>query len=204
MSGATNTLLMTTGDLPSLVAVALHPVSTPFVLWSRRTNDPADAARKAAVDRAGEIFSAKSVIHAPASTIGVPNRPPLPGVEQSEMLLHAVAAAGQTGCRRIVWPIVAGTEYEAIAPLVDRAESIAALARIGPMPVDLTIDLPFVDLTDHQIVDLLDESGAPWDRFWPCERGGDAPCGTCSECRRWRGAFQHVGLPWPWEPAAAV
>jgi 7-cyano-7-deazaguanine synthase in queuosine biosynthesis len=62
-------------------------------------------------------------------------------------------------------------------------------------------DLPFIDFTDEQIVELADDSGAPVRDFWPCVGGGCQPCASCDGCARWLSAFRAVGIPWPWTAA---
>ena len=85
---------------------------------------------------------------------------------------------------------------------------MGALAQIGAelgigVGDRLVIDLPVVDFTDAQLVDLAEELGAPLQAFWPCNGAADRPCGRCEGCRRWSAAFREVGVPWPWAERGA-
>jgi 7-cyano-7-deazaguanine synthase in queuosine biosynthesis len=84
---------------------------------------------------------------------------------------------------------------------VERASLVSALAEVGggyPAGAEPVIDLPLVDLTDAQLVDLAEDTGAPMHAFWPCAGAGGVPCETCAGCRRWRAAFAEAGVAWPW------
>ena len=91
-----------------------------------------------------------------------------------------------------------GPEAQRVTEAVDRANQVAALAATGGEPSSLVVDLPLIDLTDPQVVDLADDTGAPLRAFWPCERAGPEPCGSCPGCTRWLGAFREAGVTWPW------
>ena len=133
--------------------------------------------------------------------LGMPDLPPPPGLYQAHLLLQASVMAQQLDCPKIIWPHVVGPDPKRVGEAVDRANQIAGLADRGASKPSLVIELPLVDLTDQQIVDLTDDTGAPLWGFWPCETDGSEPCGSCHQCRRWVVAFEQDEVAWPWAAA---
>lgn len=66
------------------------------------------------------------------------------------------------------------------------------------------IRAPFLDFTDHQMVDLLIRGNAPTRTAWWCEQGGDQPCRQCGACERWWAAFAKAGVANPWDEVMAI
>jgi hypothetical protein len=202
-------LLIDRGDLPSLVAVTVESRPQHLVLYHALESDPGAGRRRAAVEEHGEVLGVRQVVVEPLPALdagggggdgtGVAGQ--LEGLAQAGLLLQAAAAARRLACPRIIWPHQVGPDPEAVGPAVERASLVAALAEIGggqPAGPELVIDLPLVDLTDAQLADLAEDGGAVMHGFWPCAAGGDAPCGVCAGCRRWRSAFAEAGVSWPW------
>ncbi len=125
------------------------------------------------------------------------------------VLMRAAAAADRLGCSKILWPRQVGPDAERIGQAVQRANLVADVVQVGAGGTSsrrLVIELPLVDLTDERLVDLAEEGGAPMRAFQPCLDGGATfshPCEQCDGCRRWRAAFDAVGVVWPWIPVAA-
>jgi len=201
-------LLIDRGDLPSLVAVTVESRPQHLVLYHALESDPAADRRRAAVEEHGVVLGVRQVVVEPlpaldtgsgASDAGAASQ--LEGLAQAGLLLQAAAAARRLACPRIIWPHQVGPDPEAVGSAVERASLVAALTEIGggqPAGRELVIDLPLVDLTDAQLADLAEDGGAVMHGFWPCAAGGDAPCGVCAGCRRWRSAFAEAGVAWPW------
>lgn len=118
------------------------------------------------------------------------------------LLVRAVHVAAELGCRRVVWPVqapaaggmqVGGPPDPAeVGRKVDRAllASRMVLLEIDRYPVpDVEVELPFVDMTDAQVADLLDDFGLTLESCWwwggaaaETERGR-------AERHRWTGAL---------------
>jgi hypothetical protein len=198
-------LLIDRGDLPALAAAVIQPDPSRLVLWHRQGSDAASAQRAAAVETHAEMLGVADLIVSEGwDRRGVAGGAVDRGLEQSLLLLQAALVARETGCGSIIWPVQVGPDAARVGAAVDRAATMVDLALIdaaGPAerPADLVIDLPLVDLDEVQVVDLVDDAGAPLVAFWPCEHGGAEPCGSgCGGCDRWRRAFADLGLPWPW------
>lgn len=191
------------GDLPSLVAVALQPDPGRLILYYRDEPDVAAKRRAAAVQDHDAAYGVRRVIVCESGSPGITDHEAaIPtGLEQAHLLLHAVVAAGQLGCSKIVWPTQVGPDAGLVGVIVQRANMVVDLAQIGIEPAAggwPVIDLPVVDLTDKQLVDLTEDTGAPMRSFWPCDGDGESPCGSCPSCQRWQCAFDEAGVPWPW------
>jgi hypothetical protein len=203
-------LVIDRGDLPSLAATSLFNDPEQLILWHVRETDAAAEARRRIVQTKARVLGVRRLLMAEPLTVGLPELAAPVELYQAAMLLQAAAIARQLECARIVWPRQIGPDFERMAEIVDRASLVSELAGIGRTaargapgdPAD-AIDLPLVDLTDEHLVDLIDEAGAPFELFWPCERTVEAPCGECGGCQRWSGAFEAMGLPWPWAAVSA-
>lgn len=202
-------LLIDRGDLPSLVAAALEPDGSRLVLWHPVEPDPAEPRRLAAVREHGEAFGTRSLVISALPDLGVPEMAPPPALYQAHMLLSAAVAAMQLDCSRVIWPVQVGPAFEQVGELMNRAHAVANLTTnltaSGPRGPRVAIDLPLVDLSDRQLIDLLQDSGAPTASFWPCHQGQNEPCHACHGCKRWQTAFSTAGtVPWPWERLAVA
>lgn len=200
-------LLIDDGDLPSLVATALRPDRGRVILLHMGDGDAGAKRRAAAVRDHGAAFGVRRVVMEQPCTLGPTKSPPPAGVHQAHVLLHAAAVAGRVDCSRIVWAHQIGPDASLVGETVQRANMVAELAQLGadsPWPAGLVIDLPVIDLTDTQMVDLAEDTGAPISCFWPCRGDGERPCGSCPGCQRWQRAFDDSGVAWPWACAQVV
>ncbi len=65
-------------------------------------------------------------------------------------------------CPKIIWPAQVGPDPGRVTEAVERANMVVTLAELGGEPSArgrLMIDLPLIDLTDRQVVDLADDLG---------------------------------------------
>ena len=199
-------LLIDDGDLPSLVGLALERDPTQLVLWHAQGSYEAAARRLAAVHEHREAFGVQRVVVSKGTAVEEDEwSSPAGRLARSVQLLCAVSEAVRSGCSRIVWPIQLGSGPTRICLAVEQANMVIALAEIGSPATSLMIDLPLVDLGESQIVDLAVDQGVLGQAFWPCETGSaDRPCGACPGCRRWAGAFETQGRPWPRAATSAI
>ncbi len=194
---APSALFIDRGDLPSLVALAIEPRPHLVGLVHPRQAGAAARRREAIVAQheaafgTGRPLMLDPIAHSPDD--------PADPVAEALVLLLAGAEAARLGCRRIIWPRQVGLDPEAVGHAVERAHLVEDLLRVGASgPDGPVVDLPVVDLTEAQVADLADDTGAPLSAFWPCAEGTASPCGRCDGCRRWRVAFDDAGVAWPW------
>jgi len=205
--GERSVLLIDHGDLPSLASLALQGESTRLILWHpQQVNDGHSSDRRKVVESHRELFNVQQTIIAtlPERFDTLNQSRDLPnGLRISRVLHEALIDAVRLGCSRIVAPVHVGPDPDAICREVDRADAVAALAEMDSddsgnhetsAPV---IELPVVDFSDEQLVDVIEDAGVPREAFFPGEPGGD-------EYERWQRAFEALGIAWPWAVAANV
>lgn len=203
MTNGPGTLLVASGDLPSLVSGYLESDPTQLVLWHRRLQGAAGERRLALVEELAAVLGATRVVVADGLPESIATRSMLATVTD---LLEACTTAGELGCHRVIWPIVCGPDSATLANAVERSCIVSSLAarvdeaRAVSGPV--LVEFPVADLADQAIADLAEDLGVPDRLFWPCTdeaaARGDLPCGQCVECRRWRLAYAHARVEWPW------
>lgn len=198
---APQTLIIDLADLPSLAVVATQPAGERFVLWHPGGADESAARRRSLVQRHAEAFSAVDVLLGERDASCTAQAPEW--FAQSELLLRALAAAEQCRSSRIIWPHQVGPSFDVVGPVVERAATLAAIPGMADHGEPIPVELPMLDLTDEQVVELADDSGASLRAFWPCAGGGPEPCGDCIGCRRWMDAFEQAGTSWPWTVEAS-
>ncbi len=204
MTAATTTLIIDTADLASLVAVAMQRDAEQFVLWHPKFNHVDAEIRHDLARRHSSIFGAERFVVTQLNASPLPSTPADTWWTQSELLVHGLGIASRLGCSRVIWPHQVGSDFADVSPVVDRATLISGLCPSPDGMETVIIDLPLLDLTDDQIIDLADDSGADLSLHWPCEHAGETPCGSCQRCRRWVDAFERVGPTWPWAAMTAV
>lgn len=183
------------GSLPALIAVANEVgAAEPPLLWSAPSVGD-DAERVASsIESIASSYSLERVAGlSPEAPVSEHDR-------QDRMLVAAAHAAMSLGCSRLVWPIQFGghstdawPELDSVAIAVDRAVLVARLAGLAASEhglLELSIETPFVDLTDEQIADLAVDLAIPAELCWwwaaPSESAN-------TESDRWLQALEHVG-----------
>ncbi len=205
-------LIIHTGDLPSLTATVLQPEPSQLVLWYPGRSAEQRSRRWIATEALGRMLDVKQVISTESPKLGLSDLEVPSELAQSHTLLESLVLAQQLSCSKIIWPLQVGPDFPALGVAVDRANTMAALIDGGALfavsggsqtaaPI---IDLPVVDLTDPQLVEILADCGGPLGMFWPCQTDQDEPCGTCLNCRRWHNAYEAAGVDWPWQTAVST
>jgi hypothetical protein len=123
------------------------------------------------------------------------------GELEARDLLAAVYSAARQGCGRVIWPASAARgedlDIDRIAQIADRALLVARLVAIdGAVHGEpgITIETPYLDLTDRQIADLAADVAAPVEHVWWNLDGGRG-AEESAEAARWGPAFEAVGWP---------
>ncbi len=199
MSGV---LLVDQGDLPSLAVLALESAPQELVLYHYGGADQAGPRREAAA-RTHESLGVKRLIvdRTPEADLGGNAEKTTEALHEACLLVRAAVVASRLRCGRVIWPRQVALDAAAVGEVVQRASMAASLAQLG-RPDEFLIDLPVVDLTDEQLVELAEEAGAPMGAFWPCAGSAARPCGQCRPCLRWQAAFDAAGVEWPWQVVA--
>ncbi|MHC4910844.1 MAG: 7-cyano-7-deazaguanine synthase [Planctomycetota bacterium] len=191
-------LFIDRGDMPSLAALAVQADHDRIVLWHLVEPDPAAQQRRAVIDRHARMWGIDHVLITEDPAIGVSGLVVPTGPLDALILVQAAVIAHQIGGRQVIWPRCVGPDGENVAGEMDRAASVCELIEMDGTAGPLDIEAPVIDLTDTQLVDLVQDSGACSGAFWPCVEGDRDPCQQCPECQRWAVAISAMGLSWPW------
>lgn len=216
------TLILHSGGLRSLVATAVTMAQTPrprAVLLHLLELRPAAATRLEHVQRQAQHFGIKRVIEvemprihlaaakadALASHQGATPAPPLPAMQRSLILAAAMAQAAELEATRVVWPVQFNGDVRPAAlcnELAVLANHLAdtELDASGQTATRPRVDLPLVEMTDRQVIELGAQLDAPWSLAWSCQAAGDEPCMSCEPCRRRHRAFEAAGVVDPAQP----
>lgn len=216
-------LVIVDGGLPSLLAVWTEGVcrrppglaaSLPAAfVWQV---PGLGAAARAAVERAAEIAGVDQALDSDGLEVtgfAAPNSDGVDGPAWSYWLLQAAATAARKGLSRVVWPIqlgsavgagAAGQVVDRAARAGDRALLAGRLASLDAPGAGVTIETPYLDMTDSQVADLAADLDAPVAAAWWCIEGtagneqaeGEqwTACGRCGPCRRWANVLSEAGL----------
>lgn len=201
-----SSLLIDDGGIAAIAAALARPDPSRLLLWHRlgAGRAPGDLAQRRSTmveaharrTGAGVCIAASRWSSELSGTEGTVLDPAL---EVAGVLFEAVCAARARGLNHVIWPVRAGPDPDHICTAVDMATGVGDLvaAALGwSDPVE--IELPLVDLDMTQVVDLADDVGVPDGLFWPCEHGGETPCGGCTSCVQLRRALERQGLEAMW------
>lgn len=62
---------------------------------------------------------------------------------------------------------------------------------------EVTVDIPFFDMTKKEVMEEGARLGVPFELTWSCFVSNDKPCGVCSGCRNRAEAFAAIGMEDP-------
>ena len=147
------------------------------------TDTPANASRQRAISRQFEYLGDASRSGDVAPSIG------------RQGLIKAIDLAGPDGT--ILWGRRCSECPDAIADTLALAEHLTGIARYSQPSCLIQFDLPLLDLTAGQVLDLASTLGAPLGACWSCEHTGPEPCGDCPSCLSWLEASRESGRPLP-------
>jgi 7-cyano-7-deazaguanine synthase in queuosine biosynthesis len=122
---------------------------------------------------------------------------------RSQTLIVAVAQAIRVKAGRLIWPVQINGDHPTIARAAEEVVLIEQLTRLEQQQAP-AIDMPLVDLTDQQLIELGAQLDVPWELAWTCMQAGDRPCGVCAACQHRRAAFESAGILDPIEKQPAV
>lgn len=195
-------MILASGGIRSLVATAVIASSsekskiTLLHLKDARPNAPR---RLEHIRRQAEYFQIHSLIelelpHLQSEEFTHESQGPQPAVlARPQMILVAMAQAIELGASRLVWPAQVHGEYDTIACITEQTVLIQHLTQLE-QPSPPVIEMPLLELTDPQMIQLGGQLDVPWHLAWTCTLRGDVPCRICEACRRRRAAFDAAGM----------
>ncbi len=123
---------------------------------------------------------------APGSVNVVPNRNVI-------LLSVAFGRAAAEKADKVAIGTVAGDD--ATAPdcsraFIDAFNTMERVATAGYAPEGLEVVAPFIDMPKHEVINLGERLGVPWQETWSCFNNYDLQCGLCAACQDRQLAFQ--------------
>lgn len=205
----TRSLILASGSLRSLVCTATT-LSTiepgRVVLYHIRDGRGNAGVRRQYAKRQADFFKISRLVEVDMPMIKTTqNTQPHPGqdyaLSRAMIVLAGVAYAVDAGIERVIWPAQFNNDHQLIGRTTEQAVLVEHLAQLEKENAP-TIDLPILDLTDAQLIELGSQLEVPWALAWSCDGHGDRPCLSCASCVRRRQAFQIAGIVDPVDKAS--
>lgn len=200
MTSQPQTILIHGGGLRSLVAGATLSGATRlamlFVRDSRVNRDRFHKAFERQADRY-TVTRRLEVIAADAGPGGVEPGCSAPSTLRAVSVLAAAAEiALHHKAERLIWPVQAGDDMEALGRAVEALQLVEQMIRTGP-DTSLRIEAPLLDLSLRQLVEVGHQMNVPWEMAQSCLTAAEEPCGECTGCRTRHDAFTAAGIEDP-------
>ena len=195
------TLLVSLGDLPSLVALHLQSRDRNVVLWHPAAHHQGAPAQQTAIEQAANWRGVQELIIDETSNpayLNANNAARFDSLPLIDQLTRATAAAREFNCRTITWPLACGSDITVMTLAAETVQLFSLGANVNTELATIDFDLPVIDLTDEQIVELAEDGQVTADGWWPCIASSDEPCNACTGCTRWKAAHEKHGAAWPW------
>jgi len=164
------------------------------VLWCVPPRRVPETAAAEATERLAKRLALRTV-QAPAPRAIKANGKPAPEAE-TLLLVRACTLAGELGLRRVVWP-VRRSELDESARAFDRAVLVSRLASMDAeasgLP-EIVAETPFVDLTDEQVGELVEDIRAPIEACWWTNGAAATTDEGLAERRRWGRLIGETGF----------
>ena len=201
-----NTLIINNGDIAGLAALATLDRLDRAIIWHPVFSDPASLRRKIAIAEQTVHYGIEQIIKADftsalpvetentnSNSIHTTNA--MQTLQDAGIVLFAAAEARKHRCGKLIWPTHGNQDYNYISEALERKILLNHIIDLNNEGLEkLTLDTPFLDLSDNEIVDIALRSDAPIKTAWWCDHDGDKNCGGCDQCNRWRKAFDKAGM----------
>lgn len=114
----------------------------------------------------------------------------------AELLSAAASEAVRLKAERLVWPVRAGEDFDAVAQVTEAVQLVQQLVELGH-DHPLQIETPLLEMTLTEAIEAGHQMQAPWELARSCWSRKQTPCEKCEGCRKRREAFNELGLPDP-------
>ncbi len=222
----TRSLIIHTGGVEGLTAVACQDRPERCVLWHPHLSDRAQSRRRHAIVEQATIFAIDEIIDFDATDlVAIENQKTIDHQDVSEestilqtttqdrlaiaawsiLLLQAVHDATQLRCKQVVWPIHLGdATLENQIRITEMHTLVSHLTELDESSSECRLVMPFIDLSDVQLIDLAARSDVSLRSAWWCSHDTPQPCSGCDGCVRWTQALHESGIPDPWRTSTFV
>lgn len=195
------TLILASGSLRSLVCTAAAVTASEpsrLVLFHIRDGRVNAGVRREYARKQAEYYKIAKLVEVELPHIvSAQNTQPQPDQDhvltRPQILMSAVAYAVDAQIDKVIWPVQYNGDHKLIARTTEQTVLIEHLAQLE-RPVTPLIELPVLDLTDAQLIELGGQLDVPWHLAWVCNNHGSSPCLCCESCLRRRQAFHIAGM----------
>ncbi len=193
-----HTAILNSGGLRSLVAAAtLGSAGRPTMIHVQ-DGRLSGTNRRRCFEKQAEHFEVRrrielTMVHLRTGRDGEEQRAPM---GRSQLLLAAAGEAIRHDAERLVWPVAIGERFDDLAAVT---EAVVILEHAIKLETDrdLRIDMPLLDMTLRQVIELGAKMDVPWELAWSCQTAGRTACGGCAGCHERNRAFEAAGLDDP-------
>lgn len=194
------TILLNDGGMRSVVAASKYHETYRLLSVFVHDGRAVDALSLDAVKLQHEQFGIAKLVellmphlNAPTGKSAAGNPHPL---RWQQLLLAAGSVASQFNAERIIWPVQIGSDLDKLTQVHETLLMIQQIIRLE-VKRPLTIETPFIDLSDRQLVEIGHQMNVHWEATRSCMHKSNDPCGTCRGCARRRQAFTKAGITDP-------
>ena len=200
-----DTMILNSGGLRSLVVTAMavremDPELVALVHYAQR--QPNSRHRTQMMKKQAEHFGIQTIVRSemasliprPGAAVRDDNEPSPPTFYRPQIMLAALAQAIEYKVKRLIIPYQCNAIHKQIAKITEQTTLVQHTAELdfeGELP---PLDMPLLDMTDRQLVELGGQMDVPWAMSWSCLHAGDVPCGGCQACIRRAQGFKEAGI----------
>lgn len=200
-----DTMILNSGGLRSLIvtAMAVREIEAEHVaIVHFAQRQPNSRNRTQAMEQQAAYYKVEQIVRSemaslipkPGTAVRADDEPDPPTFYRPQMLLAAIAQAIEFKVKRLVVPYQCDASHEQIARITEQATLVQHIAELefdGELP---PLDMPILDMSDRQLIELGGQMNVPWGMSWSCRHTGEQPCGGCEACIRRAKAFKEAGI----------
>lgn len=120
-----------------------------------------------------------------------------------QTLLVALGQAIRLKVESLHWSVQVAGDFATIARVTEEVVLIEQMLGLEQQTAP-RVDMPLLELTDQQLVELGGQLEVPFEHAWSCMTAGPKPCNACAACQHRRAAFEAAGMMDPLEKKPAA
>lgn len=200
-----DTMILNSGGLRSLIVTAMtvremEPEHIVMVHFSQRLVNSRN--RMQAMEQQAQQYGIEQILRSematllprPGTAVREDDTPDPPTFYRPQMLLAALAQAIEFKVKRLVVPYQCNAIHEQVARITEQMTLVQHTAELEYDQALPPIDMPILDLTDRELIELGGQMHVPWPMSWSCRHAGEQACGGCEACIRRAHAFREAGI----------
>jgi len=200
-----DTMILNAGGLRSLIATGMvtgevGSASMAMLHFQQRHVNARN--RMEAMQKQAEHFEIQQVIRSematlissPGQSVREDDMPDPVTFYRPQILIAALAQAIEFKVQRLVVPFACNAVHDQIARITEQLTLVLHLVELDYAHALPAVEMPLLELTDRELVELGEQMQVPWPKSWSCRHAGDEPCGGCPVCVSRSQAFKAAGV----------